>query len=251
MPFTTRLSGGKGGRNALDAELRRLGIAQELQTEPPDDMPEKSSGSTRPSRARSRPEPGSPTRSASSKPSSTSSPSTATTNDRTGRYRIDAPPADAYHWRPKQHPVIAAIGATACDTTPSTRAEGSRCASTARLRYWTPLREVADHNSDDADCSWQSGRFEAVGRIEGWREQSQHQRRRGFIGVTEVSTSSSEPCLATIWLFIGTEGGRTMRCGGAGETARELLARPRGLRVVRHRRIFDFLSEVGSASRQT
>ena len=28
MVFTTRLSGGKGGRNALEAELRRLGVAQ-------------------------------------------------------------------------------------------------------------------------------------------------------------------------------------------------------------------------------
>jgi transposase InsO family protein len=28
MVFTTRLSGGKGGRNALDHELRRLGITQ-------------------------------------------------------------------------------------------------------------------------------------------------------------------------------------------------------------------------------
>ena len=28
MVFTTRLAGGKGGRNGLEAELRRLGVAQ-------------------------------------------------------------------------------------------------------------------------------------------------------------------------------------------------------------------------------
>jgi hypothetical protein len=28
MVFTTRLSGGKGGRNGLETELRRLGITQ-------------------------------------------------------------------------------------------------------------------------------------------------------------------------------------------------------------------------------
>jgi hypothetical protein len=28
MVFTTRLAGGTGGRNALEAELRRLGVAQ-------------------------------------------------------------------------------------------------------------------------------------------------------------------------------------------------------------------------------
>ena len=37
MVFTTRLSGGRGGRNGLEHELRRLGVRQKRQAEPPPD----------------------------------------------------------------------------------------------------------------------------------------------------------------------------------------------------------------------
>ena len=48
MVFTTRLSGGKGGRNGLEHELRRLGVKQK-NGKPNTPRPRgKSSGSSRP-----------------------------------------------------------------------------------------------------------------------------------------------------------------------------------------------------------
>ena len=48
MVFTTRLSGGKGGRNAFEAELVRLGVAQKNSRPIIQRRAERSSGSTRP-----------------------------------------------------------------------------------------------------------------------------------------------------------------------------------------------------------
>ena len=48
MVFTTRFSGGKGGRNHLEHELRRLGVAEERQAEPPANPGQGPEGSSRP-----------------------------------------------------------------------------------------------------------------------------------------------------------------------------------------------------------
>ena len=48
MVFTTRLAGGKGGRNQLETELRRLGVAQKNGRPWHPQTQERSNGSNRP-----------------------------------------------------------------------------------------------------------------------------------------------------------------------------------------------------------
>jgi len=78
MVFTTRLAGGRGGRNHLEAELRRVGIKQK-NGKPNHPRPRgKSSGSSKPSRTGSATSRASPPPSASSRPSWTPSPASTT-----------------------------------------------------------------------------------------------------------------------------------------------------------------------------
>ena len=101
MVFTTRFSGGKGGRNGFEAELVRLGMHQKNSgptTRPPAG---RSNGSTRPSSAGSPPRPDQPDDRASCRHCSTSSSTTTTTNGPTDPYAERCTPADAYHRRPK------------------------------------------------------------------------------------------------------------------------------------------------------
>jgi transposase InsO family protein len=80
MIFTTRLSGGKGGRNALEHELRRLDVTQKNGKPNHPRLRAKSKDSSRPSRSGSPPRAPSPPTSPSSRPSSTPSPATTTTS---------------------------------------------------------------------------------------------------------------------------------------------------------------------------
>jgi transposase len=91
MVFTTRLSGGKGGRNGFEHELRRLGITQKTANPTTRKPRARLSGSSRPSKNGCAPSPPSQRLLDSCRPRWTLSPPATTTTARTGRYPT-APP---------------------------------------------------------------------------------------------------------------------------------------------------------------
>ncbi len=138
MVFTTRLSQGRKGagtRNALETELRRLGITQRT---PPPAIPgpaARSSGSSRPSRNGSAGSPGCRPRSTIYKPSSTPSPRSTTITgptgpSTTGRPRPRSTPPDPR--RPRAPVTATTTPTTGSATTKSTRPERSPGATAAR-----------------------------------------------------------------------------------------------------------------------
>src|SRR5689334_10598041 len=70
MVFATRLSGGRGGRNGLEHELRRLASSRRTASRTTPRPGARSKGSSRPSRTGSAPSPASPPPSPSSRPCS-------------------------------------------------------------------------------------------------------------------------------------------------------------------------------------
>jgi hypothetical protein len=109
MACTTRFSGGRGGRNGFEHELRRLGVT-EKNGKPSHRRPRgRSKGSGRRSRNGWPPSTPSPPASPSCRPSSTSSPTSTTTNGRTAPCptaalpRSPTPPAPPSHPRQPRH----------------------------------------------------------------------------------------------------------------------------------------------------
>jgi transposase len=102
MVFTTRLAGGKGGRNALEAELRRLHVAQKNSAPTTPRPAARWSGSSRPSRSGSPPSSSSRPPSPSCRPCSTSSPPSTTTSGHTGPLPTASPRRRLQH--PSQSP---------------------------------------------------------------------------------------------------------------------------------------------------
>ena len=104
MVFTTRFSGGKGGRNGLENELRDLGITQKNgkpnhpQTQ---GKVERFQQTLKNWLAAQNPQPAT---SPDSRPSSTPSPATTTPAGRTSHCRARPPPPTAYTARPKATP---------------------------------------------------------------------------------------------------------------------------------------------------
>ena len=91
MVFTTRLAGGKGGRNAFEAELRRLGVTQINSTPATPPPAGKSSASTKPSRNGSKHNP-EPPPSPNFRPNSTPLSPNTTTAAPTAPYPSTPPP---------------------------------------------------------------------------------------------------------------------------------------------------------------
>jgi transposase InsO family protein len=120
MVFTTRFSGGKGGRNHLEHELRRLGVEQKNgKPNHPRKPRARSNASSRPLRngsPPSLPQPPSP----SCRPSSTRSRLTTTTSGPTGRWRTaDSPPSPSGRrakWLGDDLVAIMLLGELICDS---------------------------------------------------------------------------------------------------------------------------------------
>jgi transposase InsO family protein len=128
MVFTTRLAGGKGGRNQLENELRRLGVVQ-IKTPPPTTPPPaaRSNGSNRPSNA------GSPTNPEqrpcpSCKPRSTPSSTSTTTAAPTAPCHTAPPRPPPIRHALKQPREPASTPTTASAPTASTKPAPSPCA---------------------------------------------------------------------------------------------------------------------------
>ena len=132
MVFTTRLAGGKGGRNAFEADLVRLGITQKNSRPNHPTTCGKVERFQQTLKAWLRAQPTSPPPSPSSKPSSTSSSTSTTTSDPTDRSPTASPPPSPTPPDPKPPPATAAATPTAASaTTASTRPGESPCATTA------------------------------------------------------------------------------------------------------------------------
>lgn len=102
MVFTTRLAGGKGGRNAFEAELRRLGVTQINSTPATPPPAGKSSASTKPSRNGSKHNP-EPPPSPNFRPNSTPLSPNTTTAAPTAPYP-STPPRHRLHHPPQSQP---------------------------------------------------------------------------------------------------------------------------------------------------
>jgi transposase InsO family protein len=127
MVFTTRLSGGKGGRHAFENELHRLGVTQS--TPPPTTPPAaRSNASTKPSKNGSPTNPA-PPRSPSCKPSWMPPSRPTTTTAHTARWptKPPQPPPTPPDPKPTQQP--APTPTTACAPTASTKPASSPCVS--------------------------------------------------------------------------------------------------------------------------
>src|SRR5438045_6384151 len=132
MVFTTRLSGGKGGRNAFEAELRRLGITQKNSRPNHPTTCGKVERFQQTLNAGSPPNPTTRPRSPNCRHCSSASLPTTTTNGRTARRRSGVPPPSPITGDPRRPPAIAATTpTTAFATTSSTKPGASPCASTA------------------------------------------------------------------------------------------------------------------------
>ena len=134
LVFTTRLAGGRGGRNAFEAELVALGVHQKNSRPNHPTPAAKSNASSRPSKHGSGPNP-SPTPSPSSKPSSTpSSPSTTSTvrTAHSSTERLPPPPTrPARKPRPAiSNPTPTNASAKTASTPPARSPSGSTDAST-------------------------------------------------------------------------------------------------------------------------
>jgi transposase len=130
MEFTTRFSGGKGGRNHFETELRRLGVTQINSTPNHPTTAGKSSASTRPSKNGSPPSPPPPP-SPNCKPSSTSSSTPTTATAHTVNYPGAPPRPPSTPPAPKPPPANASTPTTGCAPTASTNSENSPCATPA------------------------------------------------------------------------------------------------------------------------
>ena len=130
MVFTTRLSGGKGGRNGFEHELRRRGITQK------NGKPNHPQTQGKVERFQQTLKTGSPPRHPSPPPSPSSSssparsPRPATTTGRTAPCRNGPPPATAYTTRPKATP-----GNRSADTHPRVRTDRPGTNGNVTLRH--------------------------------------------------------------------------------------------------------------------
>ena len=113
MVFTTRLSGGAGGRNAFEAELRRLGIVQKNSRPNHPTTCGKVERFQQTLKARLRAQPTSQQRSLSCRPCATASSPSTTSSDHTAPSQPAAPPPSPTPPDPRPLPATAA-------TTPTT-----------------------------------------------------------------------------------------------------------------------------------
>ena len=143
MAFTTRFAGGKGGRNDLENELRRLGVTQ-IDSSPNHPITaERWNVSTRPSRNGS-PTNRKPRQSQSCKPSST--PSSRRKNRRRPHRELPhrATPATVYAARPKTAP------GQRDDTHDRVRTDRVDKTGTITLRHAGPLHHIASGSDTTA-----------------------------------------------------------------------------------------------------
>jgi hypothetical protein len=128
MVFTTRLSGGKGGRNAFEHELRRLGITQINSTPTTRPPAARLNASTKPSRNGSATNPAPPL-SPNCKPGSTPSSTNTTTADPTDPCPSKPPPQPLTRPDPKPTQQPAQTPTTGYAATASMTPAASPCAS--------------------------------------------------------------------------------------------------------------------------
>ena len=138
MVFTTRLAGGRGGRNALETELRRLHVRQKNSRPNHPTTCGKVERFQQTLKKWLRGQPVQPRDTwPSCKPCSTPSSTATTTTGHTARYRAGPPPARSTPRCPKHSPPPAATPTptTGSATTASTPPAWSPCAMNGRLHH--------------------------------------------------------------------------------------------------------------------
>jgi transposase InsO family protein len=151
MVYTTRFSGGRGGRNGLETELRRLGIIQK-NGKPNHPRPRAKPGasSRRPGNGSAH-KPLSPPRSPSSRPSWTPSPRNTAPPGRTGHCPTGPPPPPPMPRGPKPSPATAAA-------TPMTGSATTRSAKPATSRSAPAAASITSASAaptpEPTSCCW-------------------------------------------------------------------------------------------------